>query len=269
MSQALKEIGEVLETTRKQKGLKVEDLAQMLKIRQRYLLAIERGELDELPVSAYIIGYLRSYANALGLDGDTVVARFKEEEEVTDKHEAALPEPHKIEMRPLPLVLMISIVAAIGLYVYWYRGNNEIHSKITTAVKHFKQDKAGGDIEGPFLPASLDDVHQEEETARVTLVSDISHAGGKDATIVLLAKGTTWIQVITKNNDFLLEKKLRPGESYHVPARKDLLIRSGNPASVEVYAYGTTKKALLGTLANFDRQLSGLTPASDGKPVEE
>lgn len=277
MSQALEEIGKMLEATREDKGLDIANLAEKLKIRQRYLLAIERGELDELPDSAYIIGYLRSYANALGLDGDAVVNHFKEGTESVEKETAFLPEPHKPSMRPLPVVLAISLVATSALYVYWYHGSNELHSKVTEAVASFRSKQqnplpVNADNKGTvMLPASLDNAAADQQAVVLGAVpiSDVAGSAEPGAKIILVARGTSWLQIVTKANDFLLEKKLRPGESYIIPSRDDLMIRTRNPELIDVYVQGATQKALLGTLAKFSKKpLSDLNPASGGVPQE-
>lgn len=281
MSQVLKEIGEELASAREHKGLEIEELANRLKIRHRYLLAIEHGELEELPVSAYIIGYLRSYASALGLDGDNIVSRFKDETDDSRKEESTLPVPHKKEMRPVPVILLISLVAAVALYVYWYKAGDDFQSKIANAVQNFRKDKkptavnveAAEDKRANVaeLPATLEshagDAKEGGIPKSVVVISEIVRAPG--AELILLAKGTTWIQLLTNDNNFLMEKKLHPGESYNIPARDDLVLRSGKPESIEVYARSEGKDALLGTLSTFSQSpLSGLSPAS-GIPLEE
>lgn len=273
MSQALKEIGEVLSNARERSGLKLGDIAESLKIRQRYLLAIERGEHEELPEAAYIIGYLRSYAEALGLDGNAVVAHFKEENDNIKKEEIPLPDVSKKEMRPLPLVIAASLIAAVALYAYWYHGSNEVHSKISAAVENFKHHNQAG-LEGGAAPSPENNIQAESEinndvaSQAVIQLSEINKSLGAGTTIVLLAKHTTSLQILTKDNGFLLEKKLHPGESYIVPPRNDLVIRCASADEVEVYTQNGAQKALLGTLASFIAQPT-LEPAANGPDIKQ
>jgi len=55
------------------------DVAAELRIRESYLDAIERGELEALPGPAYQLGFVRAYARILGLDGDEILRRFRAE----------------------------------------------------------------------------------------------------------------------------------------------------------------------------------------------
>lgn len=64
----MKEIGERLKAARIAKGLSLEDVQQALKIRRRYLEAIEGGRIGEIPGLVYARGFIRSYARLLGVD---------------------------------------------------------------------------------------------------------------------------------------------------------------------------------------------------------
>jgi cytoskeletal protein RodZ len=67
------EIGQVLKTKREELGLSLPDIEQQTKIRGRYLEAIENGEWSILPGDVYARGFVRSYAEAVGLDGNELL----------------------------------------------------------------------------------------------------------------------------------------------------------------------------------------------------
>jgi cytoskeleton protein RodZ len=94
----------------------------MLRIKPAYLAAIEQGRTDELPGPAYAIGFIRAYADFLGLDAEQVLARFKDEASgVTARPDLALPVP--LGERSLPgrgLVLVALILALCGYGVWYY-----------------------------------------------------------------------------------------------------------------------------------------------------
>ncbi|RMF17579.1 MAG: hypothetical protein D6757_01085 [Alphaproteobacteria bacterium] len=62
---------------REGRGLSLVDVADELKIRRCYLRALEEERLDELPARPFAIGFLRSYARLLELDGDILVRELK------------------------------------------------------------------------------------------------------------------------------------------------------------------------------------------------
>ena len=64
------EIGRILEQKRKERGLSLEEVEQATKIRKRYLKGLEREDFAILPDAVYAMGFLKTYANYLGLDGE-------------------------------------------------------------------------------------------------------------------------------------------------------------------------------------------------------
>ncbi len=70
---------------REHRRLSVEDVAEVTRVRRVYLAAIEDMQLEKLPSRPFTIGYIRAYANALGLDADAAVDRFKAEEPVLEE----------------------------------------------------------------------------------------------------------------------------------------------------------------------------------------
>jgi cytoskeleton protein RodZ len=71
----LGEIGELLKARRRELGLSLDDVYQVIKIRPRYLEAVEADRPDQVPAEVYYKGYIRSYGNFLGLNGPELVRR--------------------------------------------------------------------------------------------------------------------------------------------------------------------------------------------------
>ncbi len=69
-------VGERIRQAREAAGLSAADLAQPLNLDLRVIECIERDALDEVPGRPYILAYLRSWAEQLDLDGDTLVAQY-------------------------------------------------------------------------------------------------------------------------------------------------------------------------------------------------
>src|ERR1700722_14741888 len=70
-------VGDQLRLARVEHGGEIEGIAHSLRIRAAYLAAIEQGRYDRLPGPVYALGFVRTYALHLGLDGDEAVRRFK------------------------------------------------------------------------------------------------------------------------------------------------------------------------------------------------
>src|SRR5215210_5943339 len=70
-------IGRFLEQARKERGLSLEEVEQATKIRKRYLTGLEREDFAMLPDAVYAQGFLKTYANYLGLDGEALSQQLK------------------------------------------------------------------------------------------------------------------------------------------------------------------------------------------------
>lgn len=70
--------GELLEQARRERGLSLRDVENATKIRTRYLEGLEREDYSMLPDQVYVQGFLKTYANYLGLDGEGLAREFRE-----------------------------------------------------------------------------------------------------------------------------------------------------------------------------------------------
>ncbi|HZF59063.1 MAG TPA: helix-turn-helix domain-containing protein, partial [Rubrobacter sp.] len=70
-------IGRILEQTRRERGLSLDEVEQATKIRKRYLTGLEREDYAMLPDAVYAQGFLKTYANFLGLDGEALSRQLK------------------------------------------------------------------------------------------------------------------------------------------------------------------------------------------------
>ena len=75
----MKITGELLKSERIKKDLKVQDVAYALKLNSRIITALEEGDLENLPSKTFIRGFVKSYAEYLKLDANSVLKQFQEE----------------------------------------------------------------------------------------------------------------------------------------------------------------------------------------------
>lgn len=74
----MEEIGKTLKQARSRLGLTLDEAERSTRIRARYLEALERGELAALPSEVQARGFLRNYAEYLGLDHEAILRRYGE-----------------------------------------------------------------------------------------------------------------------------------------------------------------------------------------------
>ena len=79
-------VGEILKNTREAKGITIEQVAEATSIRVLYLNAIEKEEFKLIPGEVYLKGFIRNYANYIGLNGPAMVEKYKEQVEADKKY---------------------------------------------------------------------------------------------------------------------------------------------------------------------------------------
>lgn len=111
-------IGEYLRALREHKGLALAELAEITRIRTAYLQGIEDGDRSALPARPFAIGYVRSYALALGIDGDAAAARVKRETpEVVEPFRDPVGVAHEKPKRsPLIIAVVALLVSGVVLW---------------------------------------------------------------------------------------------------------------------------------------------------------
>lgn len=113
-------VGKMLENRRAECGLDLRDVSNALRIRLPYLIAIEEGRLDELPGATYAIGFVRAYADHLGLDGPAVVESYKNETvALAEASRLVVPAPLPEGKVPNGTILLIALLALAAIYGGW------------------------------------------------------------------------------------------------------------------------------------------------------
>src|SRR6266702_8058484 len=85
------EIGNSLREARLRQGLDFPEIEQTTKIRAKYLRALEDEQFEILPSQTYVKGFLRSYADYLGLDGQVYVDEYSSRFVTGDEEQALRP----------------------------------------------------------------------------------------------------------------------------------------------------------------------------------
>ena len=115
-------VGTALQAARQQTGKSLPEVAGLLRIRQPFLLALEEGRHKDLPGITYAVGFLRSYAEFLGLDGEEMVRRFRIEASgnMAARTELIFPSPVSEGRIPGGAVLFVGLMVAGLAYGGWY-----------------------------------------------------------------------------------------------------------------------------------------------------
>ena len=114
-------VGELMRLTRERLGHELQTVANQLRIRLSYLEAIEDARFRDLPGTTYAVGFVRSYADYLGLDGADIVRRFREEAaRIHGQTKLVFPALTAEGKLPRAAVLLVSAIGLAGVYGVWY-----------------------------------------------------------------------------------------------------------------------------------------------------
>lgn len=265
-------VGADMRMARQRLGWELPEIAAHLRIRLPYLEAIEDGRIADLPGNAYAVGFLRTYAQALGLDPDEVARRFREEaSHINQKTALDFPAPVPERGVPAGAVVLLGVILAIGAYAGWYKmsGTGRPDSEPVQPVPPRLMPLAEA-------PAPLARPGSAAEPARTATVKEdpavaisaaptpafspssaaaaipvappppqLAATAAPDGTrIVLRARADAWVQVRDKQGTVLLNRVLRNGETWPVPAKSQLLLTTGNAGGTELLVDGVTTASL-------------------------
>ena len=115
-------VGADLRAARLRRSDDIRTIAQALCIRRDLLEALEESRYEALPARAYAVGFVRSYAEYLGLDSRHIVERYKAELDRAEMEAASDPRfPDASDERRLPrgTALIVAFVVMAGAYGGW------------------------------------------------------------------------------------------------------------------------------------------------------
>ena len=142
------EIGNSLREARIRRGIDFPQAETAIKIRGKYLRALEEEQFELLPAETYVKGFLRTYAEYLGLDGQLYVDEFNSRFVTGEESEArrartrrsTTARPQRRSRRTETNVVLIAL-AAIAIFTViviaaWKTGGSPSAPPTTTAKKH-------------------------------------------------------------------------------------------------------------------------------------
>jgi len=147
------EIGNSLREARVRQGLEHPDIELATKIRAKYIRALEEEEFTILPGDTYIRGFLRTYADYLGLDGQLYVDEYSSRFAPGWSDEAPLTRPHArrrdrgIERRAV-LLALVGIAAVTALvFAAWRFGGVDSSTSTPSVLQQREQQPAANELE--------------------------------------------------------------------------------------------------------------------------
>jgi len=118
----MKSIGETLKEAREAKGSSIQQIALDINISREYLTALEEERFDIFPAETYLLGFLRNYAEALGLDTEKTIGLYKNykisEEPVPLEELVGQKKSSAVSGRLVLIILLLGGLAVGGWFLY-------------------------------------------------------------------------------------------------------------------------------------------------------
>ncbi|MNW23545.1 cytoskeletal protein RodZ [compost metagenome] len=114
----MSELGQQLREARLQKGLSLDDVQEMTKIRKRYLEAIEAGDYKVLPGTFYVRAFIKTYAETVGLNPDELIEGHKKDVPVSEPETVMEPVMQKRSNRSNGSERSIKRLSSILLWLF-------------------------------------------------------------------------------------------------------------------------------------------------------
>lgn len=245
-------VGHRLRGLREAQGLELSDIAARTRIPLRHLTAVEASDYDALPSQTYALGFVRSYARAVGASDVELAAQLRNE-----LGREPLPEPGRQVYEPvdparLPSKLLawtalVLAVLVIGGYALW------------------RNQQLGGDapVAAPV-----------KTTAPATNATAVPPAPAPAATgqVVLTATAPVWVKISDGANTLVM-RELAANERYEVPlTAADPRIQTGKAEALNVTVDGKPVAPLgppARTIKKVSLKAASLTaaPAASAVPV--
>ena len=256
-------VGAELRERRTGLGWTLPDVAQTLRIRLPYLEAIEDGRLNDMPGNAYAVGFIRTYAAALGLDPAEIARRFRAEaQDVNRKTELAFPAPVPERGVPAGAVLLLGALLAVGTYTAWYklsgdaRGPAEMVPVVPERLAPLAERVAPANT-SPQIASILPQAGAVPSTSPlvppvvplpmpvptpVPVPVTVPPPTADQSRVMLHLKSDAYIQVRDKQGKVLLNRVMHTGESWPMPRGTSLLFTTGSAGGTELLIDGVASE---------------------------
>jgi hypothetical protein len=223
-------LGEYLRRARSGAGLTLDSASARTRIKRDYLEALEAMDPRGLPSRAYCVGYLRTYAQFLGLDAAACVDQFKAELEVdTGRATPTAPQERREIKLPRGMVGAVLILAGVVAAGAWY--GNYVSRSEAAAVVSAPMDALLSD-EAPLVDTAALDAPSPQ-----AVWSGLPDARGGGA-LTFEAAGPVSLEVRDASGRILASRQLEPGDVYRAPDEPGLTVSASDAGAVLVRAAG-------------------------------
>lgn len=288
-------LGATLRQARESRGLSVDEAAQALRLSARIVTALEECAFERLPGPTYVRGYLRNYAQFLGLAPQPLVDAYGRLPQATQQVDMTAPAPVRQVTSSDMLVRLgtgVVVLVMFGLAALWWTGHDTVKEspkapqpssaavEQAPVVTPTPRETASGEREPPATAAepsakpsiaAVETVQAPAPTAKVptpepsvaaapSAASPESTANEPTSQLVLFVHEDSWADVRDAQQHRLLYETIPAGRVVSVEGVAPLSVFLGNVEGVTVEFNGQPYDALRHKRGQVARFTLGLPP---------
>ena len=236
-------VGMLLKKARVKKKKDIQKIAEALRIRVCYLQALEESDYEKFPGRTYAIGFLRNYADFLGLDVDVLIEQYRKETSDIKECIREMPIIEQPNLFPKAKYLFWSILVIVLMWSFWY-----FLTYSETPAVVVQPDVENNIVEEvETLPVVVEEVI-EEKTETKEIVKPEKKEQKQPAlkpknAVQIVANEDVWIE-IEQDDMLILSKTLKKGETYDVPSSEiEMFLKTGNAGGMDIFVDGQKVKS--------------------------
>jgi len=244
-------LGASLEEARRRQGLDLEQVEKATYIGRRYLRALEEERFELLPADAYAKGFLRAYAEFLGLDAERYLDELSTRLAERALEPALAAQPLRLRRRRAPLAwlrrwpVLVGVVspAVLGVLAWQYGGSGSSSRPVSPPTPLRSLPRAA-----PPKPPPRPQPSRPQPAPALSLRA---------------VRGSCWLDVhaFTASGKLIYTGTLAEGGTLRVSLRRPLWIRLGAPRNLDAAIAGKPAVGLPTQTANVVVTRTGIRPA--------
>ena len=272
------ELGDRLRQAREARGLSLEQMEDITKIRRRYLQALEEEDYGQFPAEVFIRGFLRNYAVALGLDPDEVLALSgrrpsypalqprEVRQPLLDEPLSPQPRSHGVIAAVIGAMVLVSM--AIGAWIlYQYTGpvpTPPVSPPPGASLVPVGVETTASPTTTAFAPAPTVTLSPSATASPTPTLTATAPSAG-----VLIRREATdrsWIRIVADGQQ-VFEGFMDPGQTREWQAHDQIFLRTGNAGGLKVW-YNGEEQSPLGAPGELVEHTWGSGPVATKSPQE-
>ena len=242
-SEYLQIVGKKFCSSRESKNLKISDVADQISFSTRQISEVESGNFSSFIAKVYLYGFLKSYAELLGINIEKTLVKLKEMDSKLSSYEDNLKTNYKKSNGSKSVLgfLTISFVSIISIFYFLDPLDSHMLNSKVKLLHETPESLSASDATVVLASNSLN--AQELNDDGVT-IQKLDATYVEDLGFTLKAVDDAWFKIKDESNLETDSVFLLRGQEYKVKDVSSFLISTGNLGALEVFLNGESRGVL-------------------------